>query len=164
MAKAETVQSKWYVVDAEGMVLGRLASQVAAILRGKNKPTFTPHVDTGDHVIILNADKVVLTGDIAAGTACKITYDKKGLVTKGEALVASDIPTIPVDKVSGVLPVDQTPIMAVTKDVSAATAGTAVAIASGMTTALIAQVFDSDGNVVFCQTAITGGTVSLTLQ
>ncbi len=63
MAKAETVQRKWYVVDAEGMVLGRLASQVAAILRGKNKPTFTPHVDTGDHVIILNADKVVLTGD-----------------------------------------------------------------------------------------------------
>ena len=63
MAKAETVQRKWYVVDAGGMVLGRLASQVAAILRGKNKPTFTPHVDTGDHVIVLNADKVVLTGD-----------------------------------------------------------------------------------------------------
>ena len=63
MAKAETVQRKWYVVDAEGMVLGRLASQVAAILRGKNKPTVTPHVDTGDHVIVLNADKVVLTGD-----------------------------------------------------------------------------------------------------
>ena len=63
MAKAETVQRKWYVVDAEGMVLGRLASQVAAILRGKNTPTFTPHVDTGDHVIVLNADKVVLTGD-----------------------------------------------------------------------------------------------------
>ena len=63
MAKAETVQRKWYVVDAEGMVLGRLASQVAAILRGKNKPTFTPHVDTGAHVIVLNADKVVLTGD-----------------------------------------------------------------------------------------------------
>ena len=63
MAKAETVQRKWYVVDAEGMVLGRLASQVAAILRGKNKPTFTPHVDTGDHVIVLNADKVVLPGD-----------------------------------------------------------------------------------------------------
>lgn len=63
MAKAETVQRKWYVVDAEGMVLGRLASQVASILRGKHKPTFTPHVDTGDHVIILNADKVILTGD-----------------------------------------------------------------------------------------------------
>ena len=62
MAKGETLQRKWYVVDAEGMVLGRLSSQVAAILRGKHKPIFTPHVDTGDHVIIVNADKVVLTG------------------------------------------------------------------------------------------------------
>lgn len=62
MAKGETVERKWYVVDAEGMVLGRLASQVAAILRGKHKPIYTPHVDTGDHVIIVNADKVVLTG------------------------------------------------------------------------------------------------------
>ena len=62
MAKGETVERKWYVVDAEGMVLGRLASQVAAILRGKHKPIYTPHVDTGDHVIIINADKVVLTG------------------------------------------------------------------------------------------------------
>ena len=63
MAKPADVQRKWYVVDAEGMVLGRLASQVASILRGKNKPIFTPHVDTGDYVIILNADKVVLTGN-----------------------------------------------------------------------------------------------------
>ena len=62
MAKASDVHRKWYVVDAEGVVLGRLASQVASILRGKNKPTYTPHVDTGDYVIILNADKVVLTG------------------------------------------------------------------------------------------------------
>lgn len=62
MAKGETVERKWYVVDAEGMVLGRLASQVAAILRGKHKPIYTPHVDTGDHVIIINADKVVMTG------------------------------------------------------------------------------------------------------
>jgi large subunit ribosomal protein L13 len=62
MAKAQDVQRKWYVVDAEGVVLGRLASQVATILRGQNKPIFTPHVDTGDYVIILNADKVVLTG------------------------------------------------------------------------------------------------------
>ena len=62
MANAETVERKWYVVDADGMTLGRLASQVAAILRGKNKPTFTPHVDTGDHVIVINAAKVVLTG------------------------------------------------------------------------------------------------------
>ena len=63
MAKAEDVQRKWYVVDAEGIALGRLASQVASILRGKNKPVFTPHVDTGDYVIILNADKVILTGN-----------------------------------------------------------------------------------------------------
>lgn len=62
MAKGETVERDWYVVDAEGMVLGRLASQVAAILRGKHKPIFTPHVDTGDHVIIVNAAKVRLTG------------------------------------------------------------------------------------------------------
>ncbi len=62
MANAQTVERKWYVVDADGMPLGRLASQVAAILRGKNKPTFTPHVDTGDHVIVINASKVVLTG------------------------------------------------------------------------------------------------------
>ena len=62
MANAQTVERKWYVVDADGMTLGRLASQVAAILRGKNKPTYTPHCDTGDHVIIVNADKVVLTG------------------------------------------------------------------------------------------------------
>ncbi len=63
MAKGETVERKWYVVDADGMVLGRLASQVAAILRGKHKPIYTPHVDTGDHVIIINAGKVVMTGN-----------------------------------------------------------------------------------------------------
>ena len=62
MAKGETVERKWYVVDADGMVLGRLASQVAAILRGKHKPIYTPHCDTGDHVIIINAEKAVLTG------------------------------------------------------------------------------------------------------
>ncbi len=62
MAKAQTVERKWYVVDADGVPLGRLASKVAAILRGKNKPTFTPNVDTGDFVIVINSDKVVLTG------------------------------------------------------------------------------------------------------
>ena len=62
MAKGETVERKWYVVDADGMVLGRLASQVAAILRGKHKPIYTPHCDTGDHVIIINAGKVTMTG------------------------------------------------------------------------------------------------------
>ncbi|MBP2243319.1 large subunit ribosomal protein L13 [Cytobacillus eiseniae] len=62
MANANNIERKWYVVDAEGKTLGRLASEVASILRGKHKPTFTPHVDTGDHVIILNASKIHLTG------------------------------------------------------------------------------------------------------
>lgn len=63
MAKPGAVEKKWYVVDAQGMVLGRLASQVAAVLRGKNKPEFTPNVDTGDYVIVINCAKVVLTGN-----------------------------------------------------------------------------------------------------
>ncbi len=62
MAHAETVERKWYVVDAEGVTLGRLATRVASVLRGKNKPTFTPNVDTGDFVIVINTDKVILTG------------------------------------------------------------------------------------------------------
>jgi large subunit ribosomal protein L13 len=62
MANAANVEKKWFVVDVEGKVLGRAASEVAKILRGKHKPTFTPHVDTGDYVIVLNADKIVLTG------------------------------------------------------------------------------------------------------
>lgn len=62
MAKPGEVESKWYVVDATDMVLGRLASQVASILKGKNKPEYTPNVDCGDHVIIINCEKVVLTG------------------------------------------------------------------------------------------------------
>ena len=62
MAKAEAVERKWYVVDAAGVPMGRLASRVASVLRGKNKPTYTPNVDTGDFVIIINTDKAVLTG------------------------------------------------------------------------------------------------------
>ena len=62
MAKPGEVEQKWYVVDAEGQVFGRVASQVASILRGKNKPIYTPNVDTGDYVIIINADKIVMTG------------------------------------------------------------------------------------------------------
>ncbi len=62
MAKPGSFERKWYLVDAEGMVFGRLASQVASILRGKNKPEFTPNVDTGDYVVIINVDKVVFTG------------------------------------------------------------------------------------------------------
>ena len=62
MAKAAEVDRKWFIVDAEGKTLGRLAAEVAKVLRGKNKPIFTPHVDTGDFVVIINAEKVVLTG------------------------------------------------------------------------------------------------------
>ncbi len=63
MAKPGSVEREWYIVDADGKVFGRLASQVASILRGKNKPEFTPHVDTGDYVIIINAEKAVFTGN-----------------------------------------------------------------------------------------------------
>ena len=62
MANPDKIERKWYVVDAEGQTLGRLASEVAKVLRGKNKPVYTPHVDTGDYVIIVNADKVAVTG------------------------------------------------------------------------------------------------------
>lgn len=63
IAKPAEVQRKWYLVDAEGKTLGRLATEIATILRGKHKPTFTPNVDTGDHVIILNCKDVILTGN-----------------------------------------------------------------------------------------------------
>lgn len=59
--KASEIERAWHIIDAEGLVLGRLATEVAAILRGKHKPTYAPHIDTGDHVVIINADKVVLT-------------------------------------------------------------------------------------------------------
>lgn len=62
MAKQEKIKRDWYIIDATGKPLGRMATKVAAILRGKHKPIYTPHVDTGDHVIIVNADKVILTG------------------------------------------------------------------------------------------------------
>ena len=62
MASPATIDRKWYVVDATGMTLGRLASEVASVLRGKNKPIFTPHIDTGDYVIVINAEKIAVTG------------------------------------------------------------------------------------------------------
>ena len=65
MAKTGQVERKWLLVDAEGKTLGRLASEIAALLRGKHKPVFTPHVDSGDHVIVINAEKIVVTGDKA---------------------------------------------------------------------------------------------------
>ena len=62
MANPDKIERKWYVVDAEGMTLGRLAAEVAKVLRGKNKPEFTPHIDTGDNVIVINAEKIKVTG------------------------------------------------------------------------------------------------------
>ena len=62
MPSASAIERKWYVVDAEGQTLGRLASEIAKVLRGKNKPTYTPHIDTGDYVIVVNAEKIKVTG------------------------------------------------------------------------------------------------------
>ena len=62
MASPSTIERKWYVVDATGHTLGRLSSEIASILRGKNKPTFTPHIDTGDYIVVVNADKIKVTG------------------------------------------------------------------------------------------------------
>jgi large subunit ribosomal protein L13 len=73
--KVTEIQRAWYVVDADGLVLGRLASEVARILRGKHRPYFAPHLDTGDHVIVINADKVVLTSNKAAD---KLAYRHSG--------------------------------------------------------------------------------------
>ena len=106
MAKAETMERKWYVVDAEGMVLGRLASQVAAILRGKHKPIFTPHVDCGDHVIIINAEKVVLTGNKLDQ---KMYYHHTGYIGNMKKVKYSTLmrtkPTFAVEKaVKGMIP------------------------------------------------------------
>jgi large subunit ribosomal protein L13 len=97
MAKPQDIERKWYVVDAEGMTLGRLASQVASILRGKNKPIFTPYVDTGDFVIIINAAKVAFTGNkldqkmyrhhsLYPGGLKEVSY-RKIIATKPEFLV-----------------------------------------------------------------------------
>ncbi len=62
MASPSNIERKWYVVDATGHTLGRLSSEIASILRGKNKPTFTPHIDTGDYIVVVNADKIKVTG------------------------------------------------------------------------------------------------------
>jgi len=97
MANPDKIERKWYVVDAEGCTLGRLSSQIASVLRGKNKPVFTPHVDTGDYVIVVNADKVKVTGkkmeqkvyynhsDFVGGM--KETNLKEMLATKPEKVV-----------------------------------------------------------------------------
>ena len=75
MEKKETVERKWYVIDAEGQTLGRVATKVATVLKGKHKPTYTPHVDCGDYVIVINASKVNLTGNKLED---KMYYDHSG--------------------------------------------------------------------------------------
>lgn len=104
--KSGDITRKWYVVDAEGLVLGRLASQVANILRGKNKPIYTPNTDTGDFVIIINADKVVLTGKKLDQ---KIYYHHSGYVgglkeTKYRKLLAEKPELAVRHAVTGMLP------------------------------------------------------------
>ena len=101
MPSGKNIERKWYVVDAEGQTLGRLASQVASVLRGKNKPEFTPFLDMGDYVIVINADKVVLTGKKLdekvysthtgqPGGLCEIPY-KQLLKTKPELAVKTAV-------------------------------------------------------------------------
>lgn len=87
-AKAKEIEQKWCVVDASGHVLGRLASFVAHRLRGKHKPIYTPHVDTGDHVIVINADKVTLTGDKWDD---KVYYRHSGYVGGIKSVTAKDL-------------------------------------------------------------------------
>lgn len=77
VAKPETVKRDWYIVDAEGKTLGRIATQIASRLRGKHKPEYTPHVDTGDYIVVINADKVTVTGK---KTTDKIYYRHSGFM------------------------------------------------------------------------------------
>ena len=87
MAKREEAERNWYVVDAENKVLGRLASELAKILRGKHKPQFTPHVDTGDYVIVVNAEKVSITGNKLKD---KVYYSHSGYPGGIKSVTAED--------------------------------------------------------------------------
>ena len=97
-ASAEAARA-WFVVDASGLPLGRLASQIASVLRGKHKPTYTPHVDTGDHVIVVNADKVKLTGQKLDN---KFYYKHSGIPGGFRAIpyrtIMADKPEFPIEK------------------------------------------------------------------
>ncbi|ODQ00356.1 50S ribosomal protein L13 [Salinivibrio sp. SS2] len=106
VAKPETVKRDWYVVDAEGKTLGRLATEIASRLRGKHKPEYTPHVDTGDYIVVINAEKVTVTGRKASD---KIYYSHTGYVggiksISFEKLIAQK-PELVIEKaVKGMLP------------------------------------------------------------
>ncbi|MCK9235154.1 MAG: 50S ribosomal protein L13 [Acholeplasmataceae bacterium] len=106
MANAQTITRKWYVVDAENKTLGRLATEVASIIKGKHKPTYTPHVDSGDYVIVINAEKIKLTGK---KWDQKMYYSHSGYNSGLKATVAKDVmekfPTRIVEKaIVGMLP------------------------------------------------------------
>ncbi len=106
MQKKETVERKWYVIDAKDQVLGRVAAKAATYLRGKNKPTYTPHIDCGDYIIIINADKVKLTGNKLEN---KIYYNHSmyvgGLRERTAKVMKEKYPTEMVERaVKGMLP------------------------------------------------------------
>ena len=88
VAKEHEIEKKWYLIDAKDKVLGRLASEIATVLRGKNKPIFTPHMDAGDYVVVVNADKVILTGDKLEK---KIYYHHSGYVGGLKETTAKDM-------------------------------------------------------------------------
>jgi len=104
-AKREDVDRKWFLVDAKGMPIGRLAVEVAKILRGKHKPTFTPHVDCGDHVIVVNADKCIMTGNKAEEPIYRHSGYPGGLksITRGEMFEKTPVKSI-MKAVKGMLP------------------------------------------------------------
>jgi len=106
MAKPNEIKSNWYIIDAEGKALGRVATEVARILRGKHKPVFTPHIDTGDYVIVINAEKVVLTGKkLQQKQYVRHSGYPGGLKTVPYEKLLRDRPELAVEKaVKGMLP------------------------------------------------------------
>ena len=107
MANAKTIERKWYVVDAKGISLGRLASKVAVILMGKDKPTYTPHVDTGDYVVVINASKVKLTGNHPESKKnyYNVSGYNGGLRTRSSGVMLQEYPVEMVERaVWGMLP------------------------------------------------------------
>ena len=88
--KASEIESKWYIIDADGKVLGRLASEVAKLLKGKHKPTYTTHLDVGDHVIVINTDKLVLTGNKMED---KVYRRHTGYIGNMKEIKAKDMPS-----------------------------------------------------------------------
>jgi large subunit ribosomal protein L13 len=106
VAKSADIARKWYLVDANGKTLGRLAARIAAVLRGKHKPTFTPNVDTGDHVVVINAEKVHLTGNkLKTKTYIHHTLYPGGLKSFSAELLLEKRPTQLVERaVKGMLP------------------------------------------------------------